>query len=504
MRMTPQGSAPVTAPGIAATMATRATALTEIVDDYRRPVARSGTPGTSAKVRLPDHERLKWLGIWVPVVALGLLMGVLESFILIVYPNRWIAHLAVYGIAFVAVTAGAYIFSNLVFRLVQRQEAEIVRSNRQLAALNAVGAVASESLDLDDILHRTLDKVLELTGADSAEIFLWDEASAELVLRAFRGACPEAFREHARFKLHQGFPGWIARMEKAVVTENLDEQPASLRRSVIEAGFRSFAGVPLKSKGKVVGVLEIASLRVGRLTAESAQLLAALGYPIGIAIENGRLYQHIKEISMLEERQRIAREMHDGLAQQLGYLSLKLAEMEQTPALASGRSDIHMMRKVVAGAYEDVRQAIFGLKVMVSRNLGLVPTLAEYLHDFSEQTGIAVKVKMDDEAATRLAPRTEVQLIRIIQEALANVRKHARAGRAWVTFDTEPGSARVTIQDDGQGFDSEQVRRDRTSFGLEAMRERAELVGGTVRVESQPGKGTQIIVRLPLPGEEVV
>jgi len=208
---------------------------------------------------------------------------------------------------------------------------------------------------------------------------------------------------------------------------------------------------------------------------------------------------------VMEERQRIAREMHDGLAQELGYLYLKVGEMETNPALSSIREDVRVMKKVVAGAYEEVQQAIFGLKMMVSKGLGLIPTFAEYLHEFSEQTGIAVKLRVADERATRFSPQVEIQMIRIVQEALTNVRKHARASNAWVTFGTDEGNrVKVTVEDDGRGFDPDKTTRPgQASFGLQTMRERAESVGGSFDVQSAPGEGARVVVWLAPANEEI-
>jgi two-component system sensor histidine kinase DegS len=195
--------------------------------------------------------------------------------------------------------------------------------------------------------------------------------------------------------------------------------------------------------------------------------------------------------------------MHDGLAQELGYLHLKMGELESNPSISPVREEVGLMKTVVARAYEDVRHAIFGLKMMASQGLGLVPTLAEYLHEFQAQTGIAVKLKVVDETATRFSPQVEIQLIRIIQEALSNVRRHAQARQAWLVFDSRGPTAEVTIRDDGRGFDTaEAARPGRAAFGLQTMQERAESTGGTLEVGSQTGKGTRVIVRLPLVGKE--
>ncbi len=164
-----------------------------------------------------------------------------------------------------------------------------------------------------------------------------------------------------------------------------------LEREIKQAGFRSFAGLPLRSKGKIVGVMGVFALDPERLKAEDVDLLGALGNQVGLAVENARLYAQVKAMSIEEERQRIAREMHDGLAQQLGYLHLKSAELEAHPSTSSMQEEIRRIKKVTDEAYEEVRQAIFGLK-MVSRHLGLVPALTEYLHECSQQTGISIEL----------------------------------------------------------------------------------------------------------------
>lgn len=211
-------------------------------------------------------------------------------------------------------------------------------------------------------------------------------------------------------------------------------------------------------------------------------------------------------VAVLRERHRIAREMHDSLAQDLGYLHLKLADVHRR--LGSGETEqvaaeLGQLRRVAREAYEEVRQAIFGLRAMVSRSGGLIPALTEYLNDFSRQTGITVDLKIGDEEAVRFSPRVEVQLIRIIQETLTNVRKHAEAGRVLVSFERDGEVAKVTIQDDGRGFDTAGVARQGEGyFGLEMMRERAESVGGAVAISSAPGRGTRVEVRVPMDGQK--
>ena len=221
-------------------------------------------------------------------------------------------------------------------------------------------------------------------------------------------------------------------------------------------------------------------------------------------IMTGRLKAHeesLKGLATLEERERLAQELHDSLAQDLAVLRLKVIEVEQT-LVPSDREAVtetlNEMRKIVDNAYEDVRQAIFGLRTMISKGLGLIPTLTEYLHDFSELRKIPVDLRIDNTEAFRFSPPVEIQLIRIIHEALTNVFKHAEATRSTVKFEREGKLAKVTIEDNGKGFVLEEVMGKGFHFGLQTMRERAEGVGGRLDIQTFPHGGTRVIVYLPL------
>ncbi len=222
----------------------------------------------------------------------------------------------------------------------------------------------------------------------------------------------------------------------------------------------------------------------------------------------GRLQAHERQIQGLAtaaERERLAREMHDGLAQALALICMRLPSLEE----AVGREDApasqaiaRELRDIATRALQEVRQAIFDLRVMVSRNLGLVPTLTEYLHDFSADSGIRMDFSADG-GEFQFAPDVELQLMRILQEALTNVRRHARASYVTVRLQRAGDAARLIIRDDGCGFDPGRSGAEgRAHFGLTTMRERAEAVGGKFCMESQPGQGTTVEVVLPLPPPE--
>ena len=211
--------------------------------------------------------------------------------------------------------------------------------------------------------------------------------------------------------------------------------------------------------------------------------------------------EKLKGLAAVEERERIAQELHDSLAQDVALIHLKIGEAQQDLCAGDGSSiseTLTEMRKISAEAFDDVRQAIFGLRTMVSKSLGLIPTLTEYLHEFSQQKGIAVDLKVDGNAAPKLSAQEEIQIIRIIHEALANVFKHANATRSEVKFEQEGDFCKVTVEDNGRGFRLGEVMQSGFHFGVKTMEERARSVNGHLKIETEPGKGTRLVVHLPL------
>ena len=206
-----------------------------------------------------------------------------------------------------------------------------------------------------------------------------------------------------------------------------------------------------------------------------------------------------RQVAVLEERDRIAMETHDGLAQVLGGITARLkaiGELARLGRFEELEEHTRQTEQVVQGAYADVREYILGLKTPVARGLEFMDALRQFLHSFSQQHRLPVELIANREAL-QLPPPTEVQLIRIIQEALSNVRRHSGTDRAWVRFDKGEGSVTVTIKDNGRGFDPSSVETMPVGhLGLQAMRQRAESVGASLEVLSRPGEGTRVVVVL--------
>lgn len=382
----------------------------------------------------------------------------------------------------------SHAFNTMADRLLE-QRRELQRTNQALEAkvgetqaLYRIGTEIARLQHLDRVLQSVVDKARELLRGDAAVLCLFSPATREPVAQATSGP-PEAFRS----------PENAGRCEPlAEGGERSDTSP--LLQPDHAQGHLAAA---LRLGNDDVGVLHVGTREPREFSDGEVELLAGLATQAAVAIERTRLSEEVRSLAAVEERERLAREMHDGLAQSLGLLHLKLqaalSRGADSPALAQ---DLQEMVHVTASAYEDVRQSIFGLRTFVSRGLGIVATLTEYLHEFSARTGIAVELEVPGGPVGVVPPATEVQAVRIIQEALTNVRKHAATNCARVRIQREGAWLRVAVEDEGVGWDAAAAQNG-LHFGLQMMRERAEGLGGRLEVHAAPGQGTRVVATLP-------
>lgn len=268
----------------------------------------------------------------------------------------------------------------------------------------------------------------------------------------------------------------------------------------------SLLGVPIRSPDGTVGGLYLAdredSQPFGR---HELSLLERFATQAALAITNARLHRHLTTLAISEERERITREMHDSLAQVLGYVITKtsaLREMLRQPdRLPDAERHLRQLEQAARDAYADVREAILSLRTSLAPHRSLTETLRSYLERWQEQTGITVSADIEptDDTLCGLQPIAELQLLRIVQEGLANVRKHAQATKVRLILHRTDSMIQVILEDDGIRFDPTLLERTHyPRFGLATMRERAEAVGGTLLIDSKPGHGTRIVVTPPL------
>lgn len=443
---------------------------------------------------------LKWLTIAIPIVFLATFDYLRHQ---IFYETL---HTTQGFMLFLLATfAGIFAFSHAVFGLITRMQARIFRQNQELGAVAGVASALGQSLRLDDVTRIALDKSISILEADAGILCVLEEAHEELIATAQRGISEELFAQLRRAKLADHAMGAeVIRTGEPVAIGDAFTDPR-LTDIAKREGFHSVLAIPLKAEGKAVGVLALARRGQRPFSISDAGLLSTIAGQVGMAIQNASLYAQVQSMAVAEERERIARELHDSVAQVLSYTQIKSAAARrflQQGQTAPAADQLVQLERAAKDAYADAREAILGLRATVRPGHGFVAILREYLDRFAAQAGLAVEVLgagPDDEL--RLSPETEHHVLRIIQEALANIRKHAEASHAWIQFEPNGQYLQVAIDDDGKGFNPSQLRPSlQPRFGLHMMRERAETFGGTLAIQARPGGGSRIIVTVPRNG----
>lgn len=399
-------------------------------------------------------------------------------------------------------------------------EKQILEANRQLVALNAIASTVSQSLSLEVILNSALDKTLELINCDAGGILLLDEKSQTLSYAVHRGFSKRFVQGIAGLAPGEGIAGKAAQLGETLVVNDISKDHRVTRPVVAEENLKAFVSQPLMSKGRVVGVLNVASRKPRSFSQQEIQLLSALGHQLGTAIENARLYQELQSKEQMraellrkiisaqeDERRRVARELHDVTSQALATLAVRLEALAAVPGSSVKEIErrIEETRALLATTSDEVRRLIYALRPTVLDDLGLPAALRSCAANSLGAAGIEVHVEVVGEEK-RLPPQVEIAIFRIAQEAMTNTVRHARADSTYISIEFKEKSVALQIEDDGIGFDLSQESSStdvsKRGAGLLGMKERAELLGGTLRIITRPGCGTRVEVEIQVDWEE--
>ena len=371
--------------------------------------------------------------------------------------------------------------------------ADLHRREREREALYEVALQLTGRADLRDVLDSITNHARDLLGAERAIACLSDTREATHA----RAVPTLPATGKVRDRLAMADDGSLCVVAHERNAADHPKNPLCPMITLDADG--GWAARPLRGPDGILG--ELCVVRAGKpFTKQERDLVGALADMAAIAVRTARLHEAEEQWTIHVERDRIARELHDSLAQVLGVIHLQLralesrAKDEASHGMAKELSDL---AETADEAYRDVREAILGLRETVREDDGLEGSLREYLRKYSRQTGIATHLECIGDARRGLTPRAEVQLLRVVQEALTNTRKHAGANRASVRIEVGAGGTSLTVEDDGLGFDPTTVASSMEGgFGLASMRERVEQIGGTIAVHTAPNAGTRIVVRL--------
>jgi two-component system NarL family sensor kinase len=374
------------------------------------------------------------------------------------------------------------------------------RRNRELTILNAIAQALNHSIDLDEALSTALAQVAELLGLHTGWTWLLDEQTGQSYLAAAQDLPPALANNPQRM---EGSCYCLDTFQAGDLegAANVNVVTCSRLWGLVDGtdGLRYHASIPLYAQDKQLGVLNVASTDWRELSAEDLQLLHTIGDLLSIAIERARLFARSVRLGAVEERNRLAREIHDTLAQGLSGIALHL---ETADALAEAGVDQDRVVQAVRHALtltranlEEARRSMLDLRAAPLEGRSLAEALADLIEKGIVQGG--PEIRFEVMGGHRPLPlRVEVGLYRIAQEAFTNVASHANARHVSLRLMTASDQIRLTVEDDGRGFDPSQVPKGR--YGLIGMNERVKALGGTLKLESNLDAGTRLEVIVPL------
>ncbi len=448
--------------------------------------------------RTPDGARLVHIPLLVEGRALGGLM--------LVYTQPEKGEIARHPLVQMLVRTVAYL-GYLQDQLLYSQ-----RRLDQVGFFYQIGQNLASNLNLRQVLRETIELTVVVLDAEAATLFLLDEERQELVFAIPTGEKGDVLREY-RIPVGQGIAGWVVQTGQSVIVNDVQQDPRFLRDVDSTTGFttRNVLCVPLQYRGRIIGALETLNKRSPTgFTEEDRQWLEMLATQAAIAIENARLYEQLREerdrIVAAQEgvRHRLAQGLHDGPAQDLARLLLDIDYirrlLEKDPSQVPQVLD--EMEALARQAHRSIRQFLFELRPVILETRGLVAAVRSYLEQWQASEALRCHLDVRDFPAD-LDTRAAGAIFAIIQESFNNLRKHAQATEVWVRLERRDDMLRVEIEDNGVGFNVEEVwasYEDRHSYGLWTMREQAELLDGRLIIESPSprlGRGTRVVLEVP-------
>ncbi|MCZ7664863.1 MAG: histidine kinase [Thermoleophilia bacterium] len=393
---------------------------------------------------------------------------------------------------------GTVVILNDLTERKKKEEALVLNEaiERWVNTLVDIGHRVSKMEGVDDVLPLLVESARSLLRTEFAALGMWNRESDSFEVRCVAGS----WLELSKAPMFYGYPPGHNGACGDLGCSCLDEIGARLYVDLcgrtphgIEV---SCLSVPLVMDAEVVGALWVG--RAQPFPPSATVVLESLANQAVIAVEHTVMAGRMRSLAIVDERTRIAREMHDGLAQILGFLNLEMQSLEvlvRQNRLEETVAELRNARARILEAHAEVRENILSLRTALSGDHGPVSALEDYLREFGAQAGVQVHLVAAVDDDVPLSSMAAVQLVRIVQGALANVRLHAQAANLWVEFALRGEDLTVVIEDDGVGFDPAAVRAD---IGLQSMRERTASVGGSLTIDSSLGEGTRLCLRVPL------
>ncbi|SIR04603.1 two-component system, NarL family, nitrate/nitrite sensor histidine kinase NarX [Aromatoleum tolulyticum] len=377
--------------------------------------------------------------------------------------------------------------------------------NRQLEILYDMAAFLRQPQDVDALCRGFLQRVQKMFGAAASSARLLDRDSRQLCMTVHAGLEETFIDREATLECGECVCGQAARGGISLICD-IDRPDTTPDLGVCRrAGFKLVSATPIGANQQTLGIYNL-YFREARVLGDSdRQLLETLGQQLGIAIENQRLHASDRELAVSEERNLLARELHDSIAQGLAFMNLQVQMLDDAlrhSDVKQAEATLAMLRQGVQESYDDVRELLVHFRTRVAKQ-DLAGAIGAALRRLADQSGIATELELEGGGAP-LDAEVETQALYILQEALSNVRKHAQAQSVHVAVRRGVHGLTLVVRDDGVGFDegARTAREKENHIGLQVMRERALRIGGKFSLSSTPGRGTEVRLELPRINQE--
>lgn len=437
------------------------------------------------------YKKYSYIGF--PLISRNIVIGVIE---LITPIKRRIEESDLSFFKTLGRSIGVALDNALLVMQIQKQKNDAI-------TLFQLGTKITSSLSLKEVLNEIAEAARLLINCDIGMVGLFQQSCNEVRIWSTSGEDSEKL-EGLIVSVGENPGSCLVNGEEFLgKTDNPENIHIHNMDTLAVDQIKSYLAVPLHIGDRFIGIVEVMSKESRKFKSKDILLLKQLGYHVYVALEDAHLHEQLRYGAALEEQNRLARELHDHLAQAMGFIKIKaimtneiLAKGDKTKA----QDHLEELIQTTSVLYTDLREAIFNLRNTDSEPGDFLAQLQEYLREYEHYYGLEVRLSVDDVTTTEFSSEVGNQLMRIIQEALSNVRRHACASHVWVKFFQEGGIIKIRIEDDGNGFNPDEVVGDqesKQSYGLKIMQERVKFIDGELSIDSRPGNGTKVLVQLP-------
>ena len=389
------------------------------------------------------------------------------------------------------------LYRNLEYKVADKTRS-LEQKNQELSLLYETAALLNRPGTLEEMCRQFLSQLVSNLKADGGAVRLVEHDTGKIHLYIQENLSAGLVKDEACVNRGECLCGEVAQDGSAVVRLFTGPDIEDLGFRCRREGFRTVTAFPISFKEQVLGVFNLYFNVTRQLTDRERHMLESLGQHLGVAIENQRLVAREKEMAVSEERNLLAQELHDSIAQSLAFLNLQaqmLGDALDENNLQEARAGLREIREGIEESYDDVRELLVHFRTRFGES-DVETAIRALLTRFETDTGVKARFHTAG-TGVPLSPEIQIQVLHIVQECLSNVRKHSSARH--VSVEMEKGQTYVfRVSDDGLGFDASAPGTEEGHVGLAIMRERAQRIGGTIRVDSIPASGTRIALSLPI------